>query len=154
MDRTKANSVFYFSKERLLQYLKDSEGNNAIVVVYKENIAISAELLLLSKTTVFSYLGGTKADFFNLRPNDLLKHTIIEWACANKYDYFVLGGGHKMNDGIFQYKKSFFKNDIVSFHTGRKIINKKIYKELCLKTHKLRVISEGFFPQYRDELTF
>lgn len=153
MDRKSSNRMFYFSKQKLEQYFKQCEQNIAVAVVYNDEIAISVELVLLSETIVFSFLGGTNSEYFKLRPNNLLKHTIIEWACENKFSYYVLGGGHKNNDGIYKYKKAFFKNDIVTFYTGRKIVNNTVYYEYCLNTNDdLQEITEGFFPRYREGL--
>ena len=151
MDRKHADNMFYFSRKKLQQYLNDCAQNIAIAITYKEQTIISAEFLLLSETTIFSFLGGTAAEYFNLRPNNLLKHVIIEWAIANGFNCFVLGGGQKLNDGIYQYKRGFFKNDIVTFYTGRKIINDAVYAEHCVNDENLNSISEGFFPRYRAE---
>ncbi len=98
------------------------------------------------------FLGGTISDYFIYRPNDFLKHKTIKWAYKKGFKYFVLGAGHGKDDGIYNYKKSFFPNDVRIFHTGRKIINHQLYNSLSeesLNSTEDYDIKKDFFPLYR-----
>lgn len=157
MNRTNANENFLYTLAKFNSFLNNNKQHAAICTVYYENSAISSELLLVSKDTIFSFLGGTNELYFDKRPNDFLKFEALNWARSMDKEYYVLGGGYGFEDGIFKYKKSFFPNDVVSYYTGRKIINKKIYEELIHKVNRVRLSNNltvleledvSFFPLY------
>ena len=105
--------------------------------------------MLLSKSNMYSFLGGTRSDYFKLRPNDLLKDKLINWAYTNGFKHYILGGGYGSNDGIYNFKKTFFPNDVAIFYTGRKIVNKNIYNQLSNITEETPNTNDTFFPLYR-----
>jgi hypothetical protein len=159
MVRAKAKNVFFYSIDEFKKFIKNNPQNCAICTVFFNEIPISSELILISKDSIYSFLGGTNESFFEKRPNDFLKVEIINWARKNNLKFYILGGGYGFEDGIFNYKKAFFPNDVVNYYTGRKIVNKDIYIELLDKTNKFRVSiglsnieleDESFFPQYRN----
>jgi len=124
-------------------------------VIYKNKV-ISTELVLLSTENVYSFLGGTDADFFNVRPNDLLKYEIILWAKKNRFKKFVLGGGNNPEDGIFKYKLSFAPNGQKSRYVGSRIFKEDIYEKLInnrklwYETQNIRWLPDSnYFPKYR-----
>ena len=151
MDRAKALKKFYVSKQLIEEFVFSSPKSCAIALTYKDSTPISSELVLVSKTKVFSFLGGTKSEYFNLRPNDILKDTLIDWAYNNDHKFFVLGGGYGSNDGIYNFKKSFFPNDISFFYTGRKIVDHKAYNILSKISNPSLNLRDYFFPLYRKE---
>lgn len=154
MNRTKADSHFYFDKTKVINFITDCVENIAIAIAYYNNKPVSAELILCSNSDIYSFIGGTKSAYFNKRPNDLLKHHIITWAHKRGFKNFVLGGGHGIDDGIFKFKKTFFPNGVVSYFTGRKIVNEAVYTELT-KTkfaikNNLTLIMDSYFPIYNS----
>ncbi|WP_439151238.1 peptidoglycan bridge formation glycyltransferase FemA/FemB family protein [Winogradskyella sp.] len=156
MRRKQAQETFFFSQEKVLSFIDKYPDNNAIAVAYYNNIPVASELILCSNSEIFSFIGGTKSDYFKKRPNDLLKHEIILWANQQGFESFTLGGGYGSDDGIFKYKKSFFPNGVVKYFTGRKVINPEIYKSLVMI--KMGIESPinymtDFFPQYQSMLT-
>jgi hypothetical protein len=154
MIRRNADIQLYFSLGYFENYSKANPNHCAIAMVYKDDVPISTEFLLLSKDNVYSYLGGTNSEYFNFRPNDFLKVNVINWSRMNNFKNYILGGGRIDNDNLYTYKKSFFpkEKDLV-FYTGRKILNQKIYDELNAKTLNSFVINNSeivdFFPTYR-----
>jgi hypothetical protein len=150
MDRTNASEQYYNSKEKLTTFIEKCPENCAIVLTFKDDIAIASEIVLLSNDSMFSFIGGTLSGYFNLRPNEILKHDVIEWGYNKGFKYYVLGGGLGKEDGIYVYKKTFFPNDDYPFIVGKKIINKKIYDELSIK-HTSDSNDSGFFPLYRKK---
>jgi len=157
MQRTNADAKFFYSLENISMFIKGNPKNSAICNIYYENKVISSELILISDESIFSFLGGTDDNYFDKRPNDLLKFEMINWARDNNLKYYVLGGGYGFEDGIYKYKKSFFPNDIVTYNTGRKIINAEAYKELFELNNSLRtknglealsIDDTSFFPLY------
>lgn len=151
MVRNNALTGYYYGMENILEYTNGEPEDCAIITVYKEGLAISTELLIFSETIMYSLIGGTISEYFSLRPNELLKDVIIDWGFKKGYKYYAIGGGYGSDDGIFRYKKSFFPNDIIKFHTGRKIINNAIFEELLDKSNidkDYNITSEGYFPPY------
>ncbi|MEQ6123430.1 GNAT family N-acetyltransferase [Pseudotenacibaculum sp. MALMAid0570] len=158
MKRTNAKEAFFYHFEDFYRFVNENKNNCCICIVYSEDTPISSELVLKSKDTIYSFLGGTNEEFFSKRPNDFLKVELINWARQQGLKFYVLGGGYGMEDGIFKYKKAFFPNDIVNFYTGRKIINENVYNELIRKANKIRLRNglaeingnnDSFFPLYR-----
>ena len=157
MKRTNANETFLYSFNQFKKFLNNNRGYAAICTIYFEDTAVSSELLLISEDSVYSFLGGTNDSFFYKRPNDFLKVAALNWARTQGKKYYVLGGGYGLEDGIFKYKKCFFPNDVVTYYTGRRILNKVNYDQLVTKASKLRVAKglleldvedKTFFPLY------
>ena len=142
------------------QYFKNlcERLNNQIMFFYSvhKNSVISVELVLIGSENVYSFLGGTLADKFHLRPNDLLKYEIIRWARGIGKKRFILGGGNYENDGIFQYKIAFSPKGAVPKYEGKRILNQQYYDQLVennLKWHGINdrkwIPNRSFFPRYR-----
>jgi len=148
MNRTNAQSEYYFS-EQFYEDLSDLQDNIMFFyVVYKDKI-ISTELVIYGSENIYSYLGGTEQEYFNVRPNDYLKYEIIKWGKKKGLKNFVLGGGYGSDDGIFQYKLSLAPHGEYNFYIGRKIFDKESYDKLV----SLRAgdkLNENYFPLYRS----
>lgn len=157
MNRTNAKETFLYSFNELKRFLGNNKKQTAICTIYFEDTPISSELLLISNDSIYSFLGGTNDDYFDKRPNDFLKVEVLNWARNKGKKHYVLGGGYNLEDGIFNYKKAFFPNDIVNYYTGRKILNKKIYDQLVTEASNFRLLigldkldinDNSFFPLY------
>jgi hypothetical protein len=71
-------------------------------------------------------------DEFNaLRPNNLLKHRLIEILKDRQYRSYCLGGGKKVDDGIYTYKKTFSKDGSVDFCIATKVHHSSLYEDCC-----------------------
>jgi hypothetical protein len=146
MRRTSADDSFFFP-ESFFTELCSMQCNVALFFTMIDDIPISTEFVLYDNETAYSFLGGTDADYFSLRPNDFLKHGIIKWAKALGLKRFVLGGGYGSNDGIYKYKKSFAPTGVIPFYVGKKIINQTGYIKLCNIAGTN--YNGRFFPAYR-----
>ena len=157
MERNGAHTQYFYNKEYFMDIVLKNKKRCSIAMIYLNNIPISTEFILLSDDTAFSYLGGTLSEYFNSRPNDFLKFNTIKWLYDDlKIKYYVLGGGRKDGDGLYNYKKSFFDNDEdVIFYTGKKIIDLDAYNELTklmIKEYNFDekdIQDHTFFPLYR-----
>jgi len=156
MERREASDSFFFEKE----YFKQIEARLAGQWTYFHSIhegrVISTELVLVSAENIYSFLGGTDASGYDLRPNDLLKYEIIRWAKQQGKKRFVLGGGYGGEDGIFRYKQSFAPAGSVPFFIGKRILRNDLYQQL-VEAKKIAFVQSGqewiprarFFPLYR-----
>ncbi len=158
MNRNNATKHYFYSLDFFKNFISINYKNCAIAVVYKDNIPVSTELMILSKEIIYSFLGGTLSEYFSSRPNDFLKIEVIKWAQKQKIKHYVLGGGRIDGDGLYKYKKAFFQyDDDVIFYTGRKVLNPEIYESLIREIQIVGVgvdvvgdeTNEKFFPQYR-----
>lgn len=160
MDRTNASRNFYYKLSDFKYFIKNNLENTAICNIYLQSKVISSELVLVSNNAIYSFLGGTDENYFDKRPNDLLKFELINWARRNNKDFYILGGGYGYEDGIFKYKKSFFPNDVVTFYTGRKIVNIEKYLEFAKLNNDYRISKllnplsiedDSFFPIFNKQ---
>jgi hypothetical protein len=161
MKRANAGSQFFYSDNDFLSYATNNPGCCAFAFIYDGDRIVSVEMVLRSDDSIYSFLGGTHKDAFPKRPNDLLKFELINWARWSGLEFFVLGGGYGADDGIFQYKRAFFPEDVVDWMTGRKIVSPTVYRELCDRNlarqnlEKAELVSfhdKDFFPEYRKTL--
>lgn len=158
MERTNANAKFFYSLAEFRCFIDSNPELCAFAFVMDEGVCVSTEMLLISEDSIYSFLGGTLEEYFHKRPNDFLKYEVINWARKNNIKYFVMGGGYGADDGIFKYKKSFFPDNVVTYKTGRKIVDHSKYKFLVESAfgeslpEDVREIEQTFFPLYRAQL--
>lgn len=156
MKRNGASQMLYFSLEHFENMILNNKDNFTIVLVYKDDVAISTELIIHLDDRLFAYLGGTLSDYFIYRPNDFLRVEVIRWGIKTGRSHYILGGGITNDDGLYKFKKSLFPNSTDRiFYTGRKIIDQTKYNELCeavLAPNNLDK-TESFFPLYRMKLS-
>ncbi|MGJ8734265.1 MAG: NeuD/PglB/VioB family sugar acetyltransferase [Cellulophaga sp.] len=152
MDRNNAKEIYYFPKQYFENLIHANPNSFAIAKSYKDNVVASVELIIINNNTLYAFLGGTRAKYFECRPNDYLRVEILKWAVQQEKKFYILGGGLKDDDGLYKSKKVFFpKDDDVVFYTGRKIINKEIYDSLSEPIVSATACDEvcNYFPVYR-----
>lgn len=157
MERVGAEAEYYFSRSFFESLLSDLSSETLLFHAMKDGTVASSELVLISRHTLYSFLGGTLKEFFQTRANDFLKYSIMEWGQANGKQAYVLGGGQEDGDGIFRYKRSFAPDGVVPFYTGSKVFRPERYRELIGTRRRWAERhgeawepSESFFPAYRS----
>lgn len=161
MHRRNARQWYYFAREYFERIHRNLKGQFIYFHALFKGAVISTELVLLSRTRIYSFLGGTDSDWFHLRPNDLLKFEIINWARAAGKREFVLGGGSAPQDGIHRYKLSFAPNGSVPYRIGSRIFSQNCYDKL-IEARRTFERARGldwnpdptYFPAYRAEHIF
>lgn len=152
MDRTDAKKDFYF-KRSFFEILNSMNENCLYFHVLYEDKIISSELVLYGPQNCYSFLGGTNRKYFDLRPNEFLKFSIIKWAKDKGLKNFVLGGGYGADDGIYRYKKSLSPHGVADFYIGKKIYNQELYQKLVeLRKTSSETFDQNssYFPLYRS----
>jgi len=157
MQRRNAREAYYFSRAYFESILTDLKGQFVFLHARAGGAIISTELVLVSARRVYSFLGGTDAEWFHVRPNDLLKVEIMNWARSAGKSEFVLGGGSSRGDGIYRYKLSFAPEGSMPFSIGCRIHDVGAYEQLV---QNRRLLAEGsseawqpnpeLFPAYRS----
>jgi len=156
MDRRMAPERYYFSEEFFGGLIRHLAGSFAFFHLFAGGKMVATELVLISADNIYSFLGGTIEEAFEVRANDFLKHSIIEWGCNAKKKAFVLGGGFAGLDGIFRYKKSFAPQGEVPFMVGKRIYDQKTYDVLAARRLAINaergtdwIPAPNYFPVYR-----
>lgn len=157
MDRRNAAARYYFD-EGFFKRISSELPRNRLVAEVRDSCGalVSGELVLTSDKYLYSFLGGTAEDAFALRPNDLLKHAVIDYGRTNGFEGYVLGGGLERDDGIYRYKRSFEPSGSMPFMKLEMVCNARVYRELVASRRKADPVMEGagglpptFFPAYR-----
>ncbi len=154
--RREASGSYYYPRT-FFEQLHSSMGELLVLFcAYQRGQCVSAELVLAGPDVVYSFLGGTAAESFPSRPNDLIKHEISIWARESGRTSFVLGGGYASGDGIELYKRSFAPNGCVPFRCTARVFDDEQYQLLVERRRKFE-LSYGtgwspkpdYFPEYR-----
>jgi hypothetical protein len=130
MDRREAAPEYHFRRDFFESLVAGLPGQFVFCHVWSQNRIVSTELVLVSADRMYSFLGGTLAEAFDLRPNDLLKHAVVEWGIAHNKRAYVLGGGQHGEDGIFRYKQSFAPQGTVMFRVGKRVYDEQSNQRL------------------------
>ena len=151
--RRNADDFYYFNKEYFTFLNRKLGTSSTYFFTLLGHDVIACELVIHYKYNSYSFLGGTLPQYFDMRPNDLLKVEIINSLKKNGFRYFCLGGGLKENDGIYAYKKRFSMNGERKFYIGKRVHNKNVYEKL-VKTWKKKYpdkekIYNNVFLKYR-----
>lgn len=157
MTRRAASASYRFPKA-FFEAIRDGLGGQFMFVhALHGGVMASSELVLVSAERVYSFLGGTRGDAFDVRPNDLLKVEIMRWARAAGKTSFVLGGGYEPDDGIFRYKRSFAPRGLVPFFVGHRVLDDRAYRALVDRRRAWSAATgqawsprAGYFPAYRS----
>jgi hypothetical protein len=157
MNRRNAGDTYYFPREYFERIHADLKGQFAYFHAIVGGAVVSTELVLVSADRIYSFLGGTDAAWFHVRPNDLLKVEIMNWARIAGKKEFVLGGGYTPGDGIYRYKLSFAPNGSVPFTIGSRVLNINAYEQM-IHARRTFAAMQGvqwqpnpeYFPVYRS----
>lgn len=157
MQRNEADQQYFYPETYFQNFVAENPDKCGIAMTYYKDIPISTELMLFDSDTIYSFLGGTMADFFAMRPNDHLKVSVMQWGIPLGFKKYILGGGRQNDDGLYRYKKCFFpKDEDITYFTGRKVILENIYRNLVKNLHLPNPLSDnesipldGYFPLYR-----
>jgi lipid II:glycine glycyltransferase (peptidoglycan interpeptide bridge formation enzyme) len=157
MDRKGAGKFYYFNEQffnELVTWFKDEVS--LFFVEYKNEI-ITASLELGKFGILHDYLRGSKPEFNQYRPTELLIDEITKWTKTTDYKYFVIGGGNSNSeeDNLLRFKRK-LSPELKDFYLYKKIHNLEIYKSLCNEVKidgDLKFDNASFFPEYRMKTT-
>lgn len=151
MERNSATNYYYFPESYFEDINLNLMGHYAYFHAMMDQKIVSTELVLFSDKYAYSFMGGTSSEYYSSRPNDFLKVEIIKWCKESGKELFVLGGGYKKDDGIYQYKKAFSPNLAADFYLGKYIHNNDVYDRLVALREQEKSYDKNtnFFPAYR-----
>lgn len=151
MDRNEADDYYYFKKSFFEQIHKTMKNQFLYVFSTLDKKVISAALVLVGKERAFAFLGGTLKEYYKYHPEGFMELAIIQWLKNEGLAKYILGGGHKGEDGIYLHKKGFARNGDHPFYVGKKVHDPIIYEKLIelRKTLGDFDMENTFFPKYR-----
>lgn len=153
MDKDNATDYYYFKKEYYDSVLLDL-GNNAMwFYTMLDETIVAISIFLYENGNMHYHLSGSRREYQNLAPTNLLLYEAAKWGTQNGYKKLHLGGGvGAAQDSLYKFKKAFNRNEDKEFCIGKKIFNEEIYNELV----DIRKANENgfdttrsFFPLYR-----
>lgn len=153
LQRNDAKDFYYFDNaffNKLNQSLKD---NFVYCHVLYDKKIVSTALVLYGENYAYGLFGGTLREYYAFHPNVFLEVETINWLKKKGLSYYILGGGHKGEDGIYKFKKNFAKkNGNYPFYVGKKIHDPEIYNALndLRETEQTFDRHTFFFPSYRS----
>lgn len=165
MVRHESDAWYRFDASCFERLHRELPGGFVYVYAMHESQPVSVDLVLLGSQTAYYYLGGTDADAFRLRPNELVKTAAIEHARSTGRTHYVLGGGLETGDGLERYKRGFAPEGAQMFCSGERILDDAAYASLtCALDHRVEelrasgrfpdwVDGPGYFPAYRRRFT-
>ena len=148
MDKDEANAYYYFEEQFYASILEDLPYNSELFWAEKSGKVIAACIILAANGYLNYHLSGSLREYGSLAPTNLILYKVAMWGAANGYRTLYLGGGvGSGEDGLFKFKRAFYKGDLNRFYIGRKVFDQERYDELTgLRTD---IAKEGFFPKYR-----
>lgn len=156
MNRLGALRMYFFPKSFFEGLIAQLPNQVALFHALYNQRVVSTELLLISNTYFYSFLGGTLEEGLRLRANPLLRHGVNLWGKAQGKRQVVLGGGYSGEDSLLRFKQRFAPNENVSFIVGTKIFDHRMYETLLDKRATWErkqgyrwSPANGFFPAYR-----
>lgn len=148
MDKDHAEEYYYFGKEFYQSVLEDLPNNAQVFFAEKEGKVIAASIILTANGRINYHLSGSLREFSCLAPTNLLLYKVALWGYENGFKTLYLGGGvGSGEDGLFKFKRAFYKGELNRFHIGKKIFDEEKYDELMALRDDIGV--SGFFPRYR-----
>lgn len=146
---------FYHFPERYFSGCAQWLGERAWYLVALANgVPIAALMILEWNRALIYHLGASDARYWDLRPNDLLFATLLEYAEQHGYTLVSFGGGTTNNpeDTLYRYKSKFGTNHVPVF-IGKRVHNRTVYDQLCSQWEQRNRDRadryRGYFLRYR-----
>lgn len=147
---------FYFFDTAFFEMLREHLIGRLrlFVTIFKGQMA-SALLVIHSGDFAYNFLSCSDAVHRNLGVNDVVQIAALKWARQNGKRRFLLGGGFKGEDSLFQFKAK-YSSLRTDYWIGRAIRQPDIYDQLCRQAIEDQssdpdeFCRRGWFPLYRS----
>lgn len=147
MDKDNAEEYYYFEEPFYESILNDLPQNAQVFWAEKDGQVIAASIILAANGRMNYHLSGSLREFSSLAPGNLILYTAALWGSANGYKTLYLGGGvGSGEDGLFKFKRAFYRGELNHFFIGRKTYDIEKYQELVAKRDNP---NQNYYPIYR-----
>ncbi len=143
-----ADKYYFFEPEFYELVLNALPYNAQVFWAEKNKTVVAAAILLTANRRMNYHLSGSLREYGSLAPTNLLLYEAAMWGSENGYKTLYLGGGvGSGEDGLFRFKRSFYRGSLNSYFVGTKIYDMSLYNNLTnMRSH---VVESAFFPLYR-----
>ncbi len=151
MDRVEAHPRYRFDLGYFRAFTDEMPDNAHTLIAEYNGRVVAAMLVLHDDTDSYFYLGGADLEFGSLRPSNLLYYEAMLRSKALGKLRFVLGGGHRPQDGVLRFKGTFSPLR-ADFSVTRRIHLDEAYAALCrgwAAFYGRPITKARFFPAYR-----
>ena len=126
-----AGEFYFFPPEYYHRLAALGDGLAAFAVLHEDQ-PIAGALFLRGADTVHYHLSGSLFAHRKLAPNNLLLHTVAQWAQHTGARQMFLGGGrtNQPDDDLLAFKRSFAPSGAKPFHFGKRIWHAQMYQRL------------------------
>ncbi len=130
MKRQSAGAFYYFPRSFYETLLRELPENTLFANAYYEDEIVSMDLILYQGPYAHLFLSGTLPEHLDKSPNTKLKHESFRYLKERGVEHYLLGGGHKGQDGVYKYKRSFAPADATPSLIGCTVFGDDAYREL------------------------
>lgn len=153
MDKDHAEEYYYFKRPFYESIHNDLHDHYEMFYAMLNGEIIAMSIMLFGNKQMHYHLSGSKIEYRNLAPSNLLLYQAALWGCERGFKTFHLGGGvGSGEDNLYKFKAAFNKMSDFQFSIGKQIFDKEKYDELV----KIRRESDpnfdgtsNYFPLYR-----
>jgi lipopolysaccharide/colanic/teichoic acid biosynthesis glycosyltransferase len=147
MRRTDASAFYFFPPaywERLARL-----GDALVLVEVRRRGELAASVLCLAGSPWLHYhLGGASDEGRRLGASHLALFSAARWGQKLGFEALHLGGGvGGQEDSLFEYKRRFAPDDLVTASVGKAVHDEEAYRRLA---GGAEIDFDGYFPAYRD----
>lgn len=152
MDYDNAEDYYYFKTAFYESIDRDLQDNYEVFYAEYDGKPIAMSIMLFANGMLSYHLSGSKIEFRNLAPSNLLLYKTAVWGCEQGLKTFHLGGGvGSSEDSLYKFKEAFNRNSDNRFSIGKYIVDNAIYNQLIDIRKKSQSFDcdSNFFPLYR-----
>lgn len=146
-----ADEYYFYDVNYITSLAEATDFRTHLIFAYLGDIKIAGALFITTRDIMQYYIGGVVSEFKSLSPLKIILKRAHELAIELQVRSFILGvGAGGGNDALFRFKMG-FSGRAFPLSIFKRIINTKVYDELCAsKGVDPGVIS--YFPAYRRPL--
>ena len=153
MDKDHAEKYYYFGGAFYESIHHDLYDHYEMFYAVLNGEIIAMSIMLFANRQMHYHLSGSKAEYRNLAPTNLLLYKAALWGCQQGFKTFHLGGGvGSGEDNLYKFKAAFNRNSNYQFSIGKEIFDQQKYDKLVemrKETDNSFDVSSHFFPLYR-----
>lgn len=155
MRHDNAEEYYYFGDKFYESIAEDLKDNYEVFSAELNGEVIAMSIMIFNGESMHYHLSGSKRQYRNLAPSNLLLYKAALWGYENGFKTFHLGGGvGSGEDNLYKFKAAFNRISDYQFSIGKMIVRNDIYDTLVSMRNFPKEIESkiGFFPKYRAHI--
>lgn len=150
MRNVHAKPYFFFGDEYYRSIYERLKDNAEVFYAEKDGQYVSGSIMLYANGRMNYHLSGTFSEYRTFAPGNLLLYEAAKWGAEKGLKTLYLGGGvGSENDGLYHFKKEFYRGKTLRFHIGKRVVMEDAYQKLAQLSGADD--EQSYFPIYRAE---